>query len=51
VEQHFLGVWKEAPHQPGNIVTDKGGLWYRWKATSTRPGESDDWQLMHKTHR
>jgi hypothetical protein len=45
----YLGVWRDAPHLPGNLVTHAGALWHCWKATTTRPGTSDDWQLTGKT--
>jgi hypothetical protein len=48
----YVGVWDEskAPYRPGEIVTDKGTIWFCKRATSTRPA-GDDWQLMVKNSR
>jgi hypothetical protein len=49
----YLGIWKAGPaeYRHGNIVTHGGVLWHCWKSTTTRPGTSDDWQMMLKHER
>jgi hypothetical protein len=47
----YRGVWRDAPHLPGDAVTHKGTLWFCHEATTDRPGTSDAWQLMIKHER
>jgi hypothetical protein len=46
----YKGVWKESngAYKKGHTVTQSGSLWVCLKATETKPGSSDDWQLAAK---
>jgi hypothetical protein len=46
----YKGVWKESngAYKKGHTVTQSGSLWVCLKATDTKPGSSDDWQLAAK---
>jgi hypothetical protein len=46
----YKGVWKESHgmYNKGHTVTQSGSLWVCLKATETKPGSSDDWQLAAK---
>jgi hypothetical protein len=46
----YKGVWKESHgmYNKGHTVTQSGSLWVCLKATDTKPGSSDDWQLAVK---
>jgi hypothetical protein len=46
----YKGVWKESHgmYNKGHTVTQSGSLWVCLKATDTKPGTSDDWQLAAK---
>lgn len=47
----YRGVWNRADEYARNsIVTDGGTLWYAREKTTDRPGKSDAWVLMHKSH-
>jgi hypothetical protein len=45
----YVGTWREgAEHNPGEVATHDGSLWYCWEATRDRPGTSNAWQLAVK---
>jgi len=46
----YKGVWKEShgEYAKGHTVTQNGSLWVCLKATSDKPGSSDNWQLAVK---
>jgi hypothetical protein len=45
----YCGVWKEGrEYTPGQTVTRNGTLFHCGLFTSAKPGESHDWQMIHK---
>ena len=45
----YRGIWREGDmYRSGELVTDKGTLWYCHLSTHERPGTSDSWRLMVK---
>ena len=45
----YMGVWRrDGAYKAGDMVTDRGTLFYCRKSTAQRPGTSDAWQLMVK---
>ncbi len=45
----YRGVWREGPHEPGDVVTWAGSAWHCDKSTTEKPGgEGDGWRLMVK---
>lgn len=45
----YAGVWKaDRMYNPGECVTREGLLWHCGIPTKDKPGDSQDWQLMHK---
>ncbi len=45
----YRGVWESGEtYEPGDYVTDKGGLWHANETTRSRPGTDGSWQLAVK---
>ena len=48
----YKGTWEQGAYVPGNLVTDRGSLWYCRHVTGARPGEpaveSRSWVLVAK---
>jgi hypothetical protein len=46
----YAGVWQaERSYSPGDCATRNGVLWHCGLPTNGVPGESPDWQMMHKS--
>lgn len=51
-EFKYCGVWQRAAeYKHGNFVTFEGAVWHCNKATTTKPGTSEDWTLAVKSGR
>jgi len=44
----YRGVWREGAYVKGDVATLGGSTWHCERATSDRPGISEDWKLMVK---
>lgn len=47
----YRGVWREGPHEPGDVATWSGSAWHCNEATTDKPGTSSAWRLMVKSGR
>lgn len=49
----YQGVWREsqAGYPEGTTITHAGSLWITRRATTSRPGTDDSWQLAVKRGR
>ena len=48
----YKGVWDGSiEYSPGQMVTHSGSMFYCWRLTRSKPGESNDWQLCCKRGR
>jgi len=47
----YRGVWREAEHEPGDVVTWGGSAWHCQEKTADKPGASASWKLMVKEGR
>jgi hypothetical protein len=53
-QKHFryCGVYEQGrEYMPQNFVTRSGAMWSCLRATTSRPGDSDAWQLAVKSPR
>jgi integrin beta 3 len=47
----YRGVWREGPHEAGDVTTWSGSAWHCNEATTDKPGTSSAWRLMVKSGR
>lgn len=50
-QRKYFGVWDHGLYKEHNMVTHSGSLWIALRDTTSKPGETDDWQLAAKRGR